>query len=110
MAVMLSNSPQRRTAGGMREEKEQKGAEDDEGEGIMFSHQRGAGGWAEGMCLCTSIYVNGFVSPSHPPPHSHTHTHRRNGHVTLTLAWMLPLSSEDQPTSLNGLFSASCIA
>ncbi len=37
-AVMLSNSPQRRTAGGKREEKEQKGAEDDEGEGIMFSH------------------------------------------------------------------------
>lgn len=67
LAVMLSNSPQRRTAGGMREETEQKGAEDDEGEGIMFSHQRGAGGWAEGMCLCTSIYVNGFVSRPEVP-------------------------------------------
>lgn len=67
LAVMLSNSPQRRTAGGMREEREQKGAEDDEGEGIMFSHQRGAGGWAEGMCLCTSIYVNGFVSRPEVP-------------------------------------------
>lgn len=37
-AVMLSNSPQLRTAGGKREEKEQKGVEDDEGERIMFSH------------------------------------------------------------------------
>ncbi|KAJ4942727.1 hypothetical protein JOQ06_005243, partial [Pogonophryne albipinna] len=33
----------RRTAGGNRGEKEHKGAEDDQGEGIMFSHQREAG-------------------------------------------------------------------
>lgn len=48
LAVMLSNSLQLRTAGRLREKKEGKGVEDDESEGIMFSHQRGAGGWAEG--------------------------------------------------------------
>lgn len=58
LAVMLSNSPQCRTAGGKREEKEPKGVEDDEGEGIMFSHRREAGGWAGGS---VSMYVNGFI-------------------------------------------------
>lgn len=52
LAVMLSNSPQRRTAGGKRLEKEQKGADDDEGEGIVFSHQKEAGGGVrERLCM-----------------------------------------------------------
>lgn len=61
-AVLLSNSPQRRTAGGNRGEKEHKGAEDDQGEGIMFSHQREAGGGARGASSRISLYVNGFKS------------------------------------------------
>lgn len=44
LAVMLSNSPQHRTAGGKRLEKEQKRTDDDEGEGIVFSRQKEAGG------------------------------------------------------------------
>lgn len=58
LAVMLSNSPQHRAAGGKREEKEQKGVEDDEGEGIVFSHQKEAGGWGERA----SVNVSGFIS------------------------------------------------
>lgn len=44
LAVMLSNSLQHRAAGGKKKEKEQKGVEDDEGEGTVFSHQKEAGG------------------------------------------------------------------
>lgn len=53
LAVMLSNSPQHRTAGG---EKEQKDTEDDEGEGIVFSHQKEAGG-GNSICTCQWFYL-----------------------------------------------------
>lgn len=58
-AVMLSNSPQRRSVGGggNREEKE-----DDEGEGIVLSHRREAGGLREGLCVCLSVDVDAFIS------------------------------------------------
>lgn len=46
-------------------EENQKGVEDDEddeGEGLMFSHRREADGWAQGAFLYIYMYVNGFIS------------------------------------------------
>ena len=57
LAVMLSNSPQRRTAGGMREEKEQKGRRMMRVKESCF-HTRGeqAGGLRE--CVCVQSYTS----------------------------------------------------
>lgn len=54
--------------------------------------------------------LNAAVTIFSSLPPSLPHAHRRNGHVTLTLARVLPLSCESQPAHQNALSYASCIA
>lgn len=67
-----------------------------------IAHQR-TGEARPFSCPLTSHYSMLLWPVSPPRTHAHIHTHARMGHVTPTLALVLPLSCESRPTSLSGL-------